>query len=170
MIVAVTGTPGTGKTSISRELGDLMDIDVIDITEFAKERGLGEQGEEFEVDVSEMVSALEQDLEGGQDALLEGHLAHHFPADHCVVLRCDPQVLRKRLEERDYSREKIDENLEAEAMDLILQEAVREQESIIELDTTGLKPAEAAEELAGKIRKGETGYGQVDWSSFLGRD
>ncbi|MFB6190320.1 MAG: adenylate kinase family protein [Candidatus Nanohaloarchaea archaeon] len=165
MEIALTGTPGTGKTSIARELEE-QGFKVIDLTEFVKENGLGTSGDEFEVDVPEMVEALEE-REFEEDAVIEGHLAHHYPADLCVVLRCRPDELEERLKRRDYSRGKVEDNVESEALDLVLQEAVREQETVIEVDTTGRDVGEVAEEVRKRIEKGDEVYGEVDWSEFL---
>ena len=60
MIISLTGTPGTGKTSVA---GEFKDFRIIDLTEFVKERELGEQEEEFEVDVEEMVEELEEEID-----------------------------------------------------------------------------------------------------------
>lgn len=165
MEIALTGTPGTGKTSVAREL-EKKGFEVIDLTGFVKENSLGTPGDEFEVDVPEMVEALEE-REFEADTVIEGHLAHHYPAEFCVVLRCQPDELSERLESRGYSEEKIDENVESEALDLILQQAVAEQQNVIEVDTTGREAAEVAEEVRKRIEKEETGYGEVDWSEFL---
>ena len=48
--------------------------------------------------------------------IIDGHLAHHLPCDVVVVLRCDPDILRSRLEERGYAEKKINENVEWELM------------------------------------------------------
>ncbi len=163
MIVALTGTPGTGKTSVASELDQ--EYRVIDLTEFVKERGLGEEKEEFEVDVSQMVEALEKEVD--ENTVVEGHLAHHLPTDYCIVLRCKPEVLEERLQQRDYNPEKIQDNVESEALDVVLQEAVETQEKIIEIDTTDREPQEVAREIEERIEKDDTGYGGIDWSDFL---
>ncbi len=164
MIVALTGTPGTGKSSVAEQLEG---FDTLDLTGFVKDRGLGIEEEEFEVDVDAMVEALEEELERRRDVVIEGHLSHHFPADVCVVLRTRPDVLRERLEQRGYDTEKIEENVEAEALDAVLTEAVESQETVIEIDTTGKTPVETAEELEGKVEKGISDYGSIDWSDYL---
>jgi adenylate kinase len=83
-----------------------------------------------------------------------------------VVLRCKPSVLRKRLEDRDWSEAKIRENVEAEAIDVITQEAVDRLPLVYEVDTTDLAPFETAdavlEILQGKVEG--RGPGSVDWS------
>ncbi|MFB6208174.1 MAG: adenylate kinase family protein [Candidatus Nanohaloarchaea archaeon] len=160
MIIALTGTPGTGKTSVSEELG----YPVIHLTEYVKEHGLGEQREEFEVDVPAMVESLES-LEG--DHVIEGHLAHHVPADVCIVLRCEPGELRERLSERDYTERKVEENVESEMLDVILVEALDSQDTVVEVDTTGRTVEETVEIVKEKVEKGEPDYGSIDWTSEL---
>ena len=59
-----------------------------------------------------------------EDSILEGHFSHEFDnIDKIIVLRCDPKVLVKRLSERGYSKEKVRENLEAEAIGTIYSES-----------------------------------------------
>lgn len=163
MIIALTGTPGTGKTSIAERL----DYETLDLTGFVKEQGLGEQAGEFEVDLDLMVEALEEHLEAKENVVIEGHLSHHYPADLCIVLRCNPDELRDRLSDRDYSDEKIEENVESEILDSILLEAISIQENVFELDTSGKSVEESVEKLEEAIENKETGYGSVDWTSYL---
>lgn len=166
MKITITGTPGTGKTTISEAL----DIPVIHLTEFVKEQGLGEQKEEFEVDIPAMVEALEEEVENYDDVVIEGHLAHYCPSDVCFVLRCDPEVLDERLEERDYSEAKVRENLESEALDIVLAQVVEHQDTVIEIDTTDLSEEEVVADIKEKIGERpdvEADYGNVDWSNWL---
>jgi adenylate kinase len=103
----------------------------------------------------------EQDCD--QTIILEGHFSHHF-ADWAIVLRLAPSDLRSRLEARGYSATKIQENLEAEALDIILFEAVERCKRVDEIDTTGKPPQQVAEMVAGII-EGRLCLppGQVDW-------
>jgi len=164
MIIALTGTPGTGKTSISSELTEFR---TIDLTEFVKDRNLGEQHNEFEVDIDAMIEALKNEINPEEDIVIDGHLSHHFPADFCVVLRCNPEELRERLSKRDYSEEKIEENVESEILDIILGEAVQIQEKVIELNTTNQEPDSVGDEIMNRIKEKNTGYGEIDWTTYL---
>jgi adenylate kinase len=161
--IAVTGTPGTGKTTVS-QLYEEEGLKVIHLTEYVKEKGLGEEGEkEFEVDVDEMREALKDE----NFDVIEGHLAHHFPVDVCVVLRTRPDILRERLEERDYRDEKVEENVQSEILDVVLSEAVENQETVVEVDTTEKDADEVFEEIKRKVEKEENDYGNFDWTQFL---
>lgn len=164
MIIALTGTPGTGKTSIAEELDG---FNTLDLTSFVKERELGEQQDEFEVDIDAMIEALEEVIDPEEDTVIDGHLSHHFPADFCIVLRCNPEELRERLSERDYSEEKIEENVESEILDVLLGEAVSNQKNIIEIDTTDRTAEDVAKEIKNRIKEKDTGYGEIDWTEYL---
>lgn len=164
MIVALTGTPGTGKTSVAEQFEE---FNVIDLTEFVKARELGEQKEEFEVDIERMEEELEKEIDRGKDVVVEGHLSHHIQADYCIVLRCEPGELRERLSERDYPEEKVEENVEAEILDTLLIEAVEEQQNIIEVDTTSKSAEKVAEEVRERMKNDETGYGEIDWTENI---
>ncbi len=155
MKVGITGTPGTGKTSVSKEL----DRDVIDLKRFAERESLGVQRTEFEVDLHALKNALPEEY------WIEGHLSHELPLDYCIVLRTRPDVLRERLKRREYGRRKIDENVEAESMDLILSEASHLK--VFEIDTTGKEPVEVAERVEEAFRNREERMGVVDWSNYL---
>lgn len=163
MRIAITGTPGTGKTTISEKFEE-EGHKVIHLTEYVKEKGLGDEGErEFEVDVPEMVEALEdEDFD-----VIEGHLAHHIPVDVCVVLRTRPDKLRERLDDRDYSEAKVEENIQSEILDVVLSEAVENQETVVEVDTTEKSAEDVFEEVKEKVGKEESDYGNFDWTEYL---
>ena len=66
-------------------------------------------------------------------------MAHFLSSlDLIVVLRCHPDKLTERLALRDYSEEKIRENVEAEALNIISDEAFElyKEGKVFELDTT----------------------------------
>ena len=108
MRVAVTGTPGTGKTTAT----DLLetDLDVIHLNEVIT-------SEEFSTDIDEErgslvadMDALAEWLDGREDVIVESHLAHNFGADRVVVLRAHPDTVVSRLRERGDSDSKAREN------------------------------------------------------------
>jgi adenylate kinase len=73
----------------------------------------------------------------GMDVILEGHLSHLLPADAIIILRAHPLALRKRLGKRkNYSFDKVRENANAEALDVILVESVELSKNVFEIDTT----------------------------------
>jgi adenylate kinase len=161
MRIALTGPPGTGKTTVA----GLLPHRVIDINVLVKE-GLNLGVDPLRGCLEADMDRLEQRLKELDDdgiAVLEGHFSHHF-ADWAIVLRLGPPELRERLQKRGYSQEKIRENLEAEALDVVLVESVELCSRVDEIDTTGRTPQEVAK-LVTEIIAGDAELppGQVDW-------
>jgi adenylate kinase len=163
MRIALTGTPGTGKTTISA----LLPYRVIDINALVKEGlnlGLDPDRGCLEADMDGLERRLEEmDADADEITIIEGHISHYF-SNFAIVLRLDPKRLKKRLEARGYSKKKVRENLEAEALDVILVEAVEYCDRVDEIDTTNGTPAEVAD-LVVRIIRGEARQlpGQVSW-------
>ncbi|WP_297471283.1 adenylate kinase family protein [Thermococcus sp.] len=165
MIIAVTGTPGVGKTTVSKLLARKLGYEYVSLRDYAMERGIGEmKGDELEVEVDELAYNFERDF-AGKNVVADGHLSHLLKADLVVVLRAHPKLVGERLKARGYSKEKIGENVEAELVDVILVEALEENENVIEVDTTGKTPEEVVDEILGLIQRGvKRRVGIVDWS------
>jgi len=145
-ITCITGTPGTGKSTIAGLL-EGKGYAILEIENFARVRGIYsyiENGETLLVDVPELMAALGRFLPELGEAFLIGHLSHNLPgADSIVVLRTRPSVLRTRLVGKGWGEGKISENLEAEALDICLGEAIElHGEKVSEIDTTDRSPAE----------------------------
>jgi adenylate kinase len=168
VIVAVSGTPGTGKSALG-EILRLKGLCVIDVGGFAKEKGIfsGRDVERrsLEVDAEELDRALKKEMPSGT-VFLVGHLSHLLTADLIIILRCSPSVLRERLRGRRWSARKIQENMEAEACDVILIEGLERSKNVCEIDTTDRSPEDVAaavdDILAGKREK--YAFGNIDWS------
>lgn len=147
MRIAVTGTPGTGK-STATELVE-SDLDVVHLNDLVREEGLYSEVDEERDSVVADLDAVRDRLADADDVIIDSHLAHHLDADRIVVLRCHPDELADRLTSRGEPVAKADENADAEALDVILAEAVAEHgpEKVYEIDTTDLTPAETAAEV-----------------------
>jgi adenylate kinase len=166
--VAISGTPGTGKSSVGIELAR-RGRNVLELSEFVEShlmKGRKDRSRDtYEVDV-EAVDELLKREHSGQDTIYLGHLTHFLTVDLIVVLRCRPSILKARLEGRGYSKKKITENMEAEGCDVILVEAIEIGTPVCEIDTTSLdviQVANAVEEILGGERK-KYEPGHVDWS------
>ena len=166
MLVAVTGTPGTGKTSACDVLAR-RGYAVVDLDEIARKGGFivgrDEARQSDEVDVE----ALRENLRvPAKIAFLRSHYSHRMDENLAVVLRCRPSVLRSRLEARGWSPTKVRENVEAEAIDVITQEATEALPLVYEVDTTSSVPEQTAEAILGILQGRTEGRepGSVDWS------
>lgn len=163
MKIGLTGTPGTGKTTLSEELP----FEVIHLNEYMHENDIGEELEngELEIDLEELKQ--NQPEASGKDLLIEGHLSHFLDLDYCLVLRTNPETLENRLNKRDYSEEKVRENIESEALDVILSQAVQNQRNVFEIDTTDETVEETKKRILEALEDEEERKGVVDWSDYF---
>jgi adenylate kinase len=172
LVIAVSGTPGTGKTSFARSLALKIKAKLVDLNSLIREEGIFELDADGTAvaDIRAMRKKFGEILKRTREnVVVEGLLAHFLPSrsiTHVVVLRTRPRVLKKRLEKRGYSGSKLQDNLESEALDIILWEAVQAhgKQKIYEIDTTGLKVGEAVklflDAMGGKV---SLRPGKVDW-------
>jgi adenylate kinase len=147
MRVAVTGTPGTGKTTAVEAVET--DLDIIHLNDVIKGEGLTTGHDDERDTLVADIEALDEWLAGRESVLFESHLAHQFDADRVVVLRCRPDKLETRLSERGETANSAAENAESEALDLILSETVNRhgEDSVYEIDTTDRTPASVADDI-----------------------
>jgi len=161
--VALTGTPGTGKTTVAGRLPSPWRT--VEVAELARQLGTGRrQGRGWEVDLEATSRAWRAARPPPADVVV-GHLAHLLPLRDVIVLRCHPRELARRLaRSRPSSRRDREANLVVEATDAILQEAIGLKRRVWEVDTTGRTPASVASEVAHRLRaRGTPSYGSVDW-------
>ncbi len=174
MLVAITGTPGTGKTSVAAEIRS-RGYEVVDLGKHIREHGLlgelDEARDTREVDLDLLNDSLEEYRSGEGVVFMEGHLSHFMDCRSIVVLRCHPDVLAGRLRARGYSEEKVRENVQSEVLDVILCEATESDIPVHEVDCTSASIKDTADEIL-SIASGEgEGHppGSVDWSSEMER-
>lgn len=175
MRIAVTGTPGTGKTTATELLAESRpDVDVVHLNAVIETEGLYESVDEERDSVVADLDALAawvDDYERDADVLvLDSHLAHHLDADRVAVLRCAPDALAKRLRDRGESDAKAAENAESEALDVVLSEAVETHglDAVYEIETTQSSPDEVADALATVVDgTREPTAGDVDYLDYL---
>ena len=156
--LGVTGTPGTGKKSVSSILASLLEKELLQINALAIPYSVLNKEGELVVNVKTLGSELRR--RGLSGTVISGHLLadvlDRAELDFVAVLRCDPIVLKRRLTSRGYSHEKVIENIEAELIGVVLDTAVRKfgASKVHEYDTSRAKPASIANKIAHDHREG----------------
>jgi len=169
MIIALTGTPGTGKSyvsSILRKKGyKVLDLNKIVekhnfILDYDKER------RSRVVDIKKLDDYIQK--QNKNLLIVEGHIAHLLSVDMVIVLRCSPKTLKERLKKR-YPKKKIMENVEAEILDVVTVESLERCKNVYEINTTNITPEKVAENvekiLSGKFKNYKVG--NIDWSEEI---
>lgn len=159
-VIAITGTPGTGKTTLAKKMAMKTGCKYVDVTKLVKENKLYDSYDRkkkaYDVDekklnkflikmiLSEIANTPErQSLSGRRKCktfscetkclLIDSHMSHYLPSryvDLCIVTKTDLKKLKKRLEKRGYSSAKVRENMDAEIFDVCLNEAKEEGHKI----------------------------------------
>lgn len=177
MIIALTGTPGTGKTTIAQLLKTTYHYKILSQNQIALEHDFildhDSTRDSKNLDLDALDFYLQKHYQETREPLiLDGHASHLLDSVFkVIILRCQPQELKARLQSRDWSKEKILENTDAEALDLILCQATEhhKEDDLFELDTTHHIPHEIAETIHNIIQDNFTPtpnykIGHIDWS------
>ena len=135
--VAITGTPGVGKSTICDLFKQESQV-ILTVRELAQQHNcLGEFSEQYQshdIDIHTLAESWQSD----GAAIIDGHLSHFLDVDAIVMLRCEPTELGKRLAKRDYSESKIRQNMEWELISGTWAELTEFEITvpILEIDTT----------------------------------
>ena len=148
-IILLSGTPGTGKTSIAHELFSQFQYEFISAGEVVLEENLYSAEDVARdtkvVDADKFNAYFEHKLEKlSRNLIFECHYAdmlNHSQISLGIILRCHPTVLETRLKSRGYSDQKLRENGEAELLGASSSYMLEKQElvkrnAIFEIDTT----------------------------------
>lgn len=173
--IFISGTPCTGKTTVSESLSSELGCNLIKINDLAIENdfvlGIDDEKGYKVIDIPALNGKVSEILSNNDELIIfEGHLAHLCDgADEVVVLRVRPEILESRLRARDYSEAKIRENLEAEAMGICSAEAYEIYgENVSEIDVSDLTVGEIVENII-CIISGEKNFsfGEIDFMDWL---
>ena len=181
MIIALTGTPGTGKTSVSKILIK-NGYEVIDLNNIANENNFILANDKIRnskiVDIKKLDSFIKKNYYDKELIFIEGHLSHLLKSvDKVIILRCHPDKLKINLGIKNWNEKKVKENIEAEILDIILCESIdiHPENNIFEIDTSKITVNEVANKILNIIKnhfKNIKKYkiGKIDWSEEILKD
>ncbi|MFW6026422.1 MAG: AAA family ATPase [Candidatus Woesearchaeota archaeon] len=153
MIICFSGTPGSGKTTLAEKSFDFLKNSSLDgyesIEYYDNERVIKEFPEiylEYDknrdtkvIDESLLTNFFKEIKSDSKIILFDSHLSHYLSSeivDLFFITRTDIETLRKRLENRGYSKEKINENIQSEIFKICYIDALEFNHSnIITIDT-----------------------------------
>lgn len=133
--ILITGTPGSGKTSTASLLAERITfIRHLNVGDLIKENKCYEgRDDELDTNVLDedklldlMEGILDKAAENNEGVVMDFHMPLVFPErwfDLVLVLRTKTELLFDRLTARGYQEKKRAENMEAEIMQIILEEA-----------------------------------------------
>ena len=149
--IIVSGTPGTGKTYLSKKLARKLNFYYFDVNKFVSQNilyeGYDKKRKTSIVDVKKLNTKLIQfinffkknKIKKYNGIIIDSHLSHYIPKKYvhfCIITKCDIKELNKRLKNKKFNKNKIKENLQSEIFDICLNEAKKRKHNIIVIDTT----------------------------------
>ena len=184
-IIIISGTPGTGKTTVSKRISEIIGAAVISLNEITVSKKFtleyDKNRETYVVDFERLWPYILNQIEElnrnkTNILIIEGHFSDLVPnelIDIAVILRCDPDILYKRLEVRGYKLKKIIENIQAEILgncvNFMIQKKIRIP--ILEIDTSYFSIDDLAQLIIELISNGkkleEYFVGKIDWLEKL---
>lgn len=176
--VAITGNPGVGKHTCTKIVCEkLGDVKIIDINKIIIDNNaflLNDDRNRKEVDIKKTSKLIRNELKKGGDLVIIGHLVPYLlrpdGIDIVVVMRRSPYEIIRTFEERDYSPEKIRENVASEILGISFYDALKTfgKNKVIEFDATGKTSQQAAEEIVLLLQnKSKHEIGMIDWLSLV---
>jgi adenylate kinase len=181
--ILVTGTPCVGKTSVARSLASKIGALYVNLNDLAVRENLivgrDEKRGSMIVDETRLKDRLAEIIEkcDEESVVIDGHYAASVVSsklvDYVFVLRRDPVELRRLMEKRGFSNQKLWENLASEILDVCLVEALKfhGEEKICELNITSRRVEEIVEEITDILEGNKKcGVGIVDWLRKLEKE
>ncbi len=179
-IIAISGTPGTGKTSVAHKLAENIGAEaVIDLSKLAIEKGFyidfDRERNTYIVDEDSIRSHIYKICRDKDKVIVvHGHFSEIVPEElleKLFILRLDPVKLIERLAKRCWSKEKILENIESEILGICTYNAINEIKNkniICEIDISGLDIDSIVNKMINLLKnKNHNCSNQVDWISKL---
>ena len=143
MVIIISGTPGTGKTTLARRLAKELKHKLVDVNKLIKEKSLSEGYDKERkceiVDTKRLNKELIKLIKKDKRLVIDSHLSHYLPkkyVDFCIITKCELKELEKRLKRKSYSKAKIREDLDVEIFDTFRIEALEAGHKVVVVDTS----------------------------------
>src|SRR3989338_2547244 len=108
MLIAISGTPGTGKTKVAAILSKKLGAKVIGtnylVRKYNMKTSIDVERRTKIVDTKRLSDAARKESSLHDKMIFEGHLSHFVAADATIILRTSPQELEKRLKRKGWNR------------------------------------------------------------------
>ncbi len=180
--ILISGTPGTGKSTLARGLAQCINYKFIDVGEVAIAEHIYLKNDQVRntkvIDEPKLAKRIDKEIiaEKGK-VVASSHYAEIISpklVEKVIVLRTHPDELRRRLIQRGWKTEKTKENLEAEILGVCSSNSLKRygREKVFEINTTKISPEETLS-IALQIIESKSEnriVGSIDWLDDLEKE
>jgi len=164
--IVISGTPGVGKTAVSKLLSSKFSLEYFHVSSFIIQNKLYESYDPlrntYNIDDEKVAKVINSYLSDKKDVVIETIYPSLIDyADKVIILRKYPLVLYEELKRRGWNEIKVAENVEDEILGVILQEAIDwfKDKRPCQINTTN----RTAEEVVNRIMNDSCE--EIDWLS-----
>jgi adenylate kinase len=179
-MILVTGTPGTGKTTISKSLARQLHANYLSLTQLVFDKKLhadfDRQRRTRVVDLDRARAWLKSSLHKSKTiTVLDTHISDAAPREYVwkiIVLRCNPILLEARLRRKRWAATKVRENVIAEILDSCYTTAIQYygSKNICQLDTSRAGVRKNVAQCIALLKRKNPVIRRIDWISVLEKD
>ena len=129
-IFIITGTPGTGKSTLARLISKETEMKLLEINSIIIENDLYDEWDEIrdipiinDKKINEYFLNWMKNLSDDVKIIADGHYFEFISKElitKIIILRTDPPILKERLKNRNFQSSKINENVQAEILGNIM--------------------------------------------------
>ncbi|HJM00950.1 MAG TPA: AAA family ATPase [Nitrosopumilus sp.] len=170
MSIVITGNPGVGKHTITKEISQILNFPIIDINIIAKNSDVFEKNENIKDVDTQKLSNIFRRMKL-DEKIIVGHLAPYVLEKNqvkiIIILRRNPYDLESVYKERNYSENKIKENAGSEILGVITHDTIEKfEEKAFQVDVSDKKIQDVVKKVLETISKKENNE-QIDWLSLV---
>lgn len=143
-LILITGTPGTGKSTLAKFLAKKLGWERLDLYHYYSQISTRYNPKKrcYEIDFKKFQKLVKEKLkkltESKKCLILDSHISHQLPKEIvnlCIVLTSpNLKILEKRLKKRKYPLQKIRENLDSEIFQVCLNQARENGHKLLIID------------------------------------
>jgi len=170
MSIVITGNPGVGKHTVTKEIAKNLELNILDINKIAKEEELFEKNQDTnDVDIKKLGKIISK--KNLEKSVIVGHLAPYVldiqQVQIMIVLRRNPYDLKSVYKDRNYTDKKSRENTGSEVLGVITYDAKNKfQDKVFQVDTSEKTIKEVVEKTLNVISTNKD-EDEVDWLDLV---
>jgi len=176
--IGISGTPGTGKTSIARTLSQVLNIPYLDLSSYVVNNKLytyyDEERNSYVIDEDKVRASVINMYREKGPMIISSHYIEIIPRDIfeiVFILRRNPLELIDVLTSRGWPSHKIAENVEAELLSICTLNVIDEfgDDIVVEIDVSSKSLDDVVQEIVDILHKSKTSSRgiSIDWTTTL---